>query len=199
MPDLLAEATVRTAIALAAGKVGVAGAVSVTAVALASSAMRSMSMAMMQRIALAFAALSIAIGMGLAGNNARSDAPATVPADGAVQPPPVGHQASWFPARLGSRRHLHDQPAVVLAEIAVDIESALDGLRIAEPGPVQAYQADLDREATEHVEVGLGDGPQPDLGRVTCHAYPFLIPRPAVPKASRLHVSAARQPRSGPA
>jgi RNA polymerase sigma factor (sigma-70 family) len=89
VPDLLAEATVRTTIALAAGKVGVAGAVSVTAVALARSAMRSMSMAMMQRIAVAFAALSIAIGVGLAGNNARSDAPISVPAPGGVQPPPA--------------------------------------------------------------------------------------------------------------
>jgi RNA polymerase sigma factor (sigma-70 family) len=87
VPDLLAEATIRTAIALAAGKVGVAGAVSVTAVALASSAMRSMSMTMMRRIALAFAAVSIAIAVGLAGNNAHSDAPATAPAPGALGAP----------------------------------------------------------------------------------------------------------------
>jgi RNA polymerase sigma factor (sigma-70 family) len=89
VPDLLARATVKAAIALAAGKAGVAGAVSVTAFALASSAMRSMSMAMMRRIALAFAAVSIAIGVGLAGNNTHSDDPATAPAPEGVQPPPA--------------------------------------------------------------------------------------------------------------
>jgi hypothetical protein len=58
------------------------------------------------------------------------------------------------------------RPAVILAEIAVGVESALDGLRVAGPGPVQADQAWLDHEAAEHAEVGLGDGPQPDLGLV---------------------------------
>jgi hypothetical protein len=55
----------------------------------------------------------------------------------------------------------------IIAEIAVGVESALDGLWIAESGPVQADEARLDYEPAEHVEVGLGDGPQPDLGQVT--------------------------------
>jgi hypothetical protein len=95
----------------------------------------------------------------------RQQRDADLPAErrGAVGALPVRDQAGRPAARLRSRRHVHDQPAVVLAEIAVGVEPALDGARVAEPGPVQADQARLGDEAAEHAEVGLGDGPQPDL------------------------------------
>ncbi len=86
VPEILAKATVQAAVALAAGKMAVAGAVSVSAAAHASSVTSSMRMAMMQRIAFGFAAVSIAIGVGFVANNAHSEASAPAPAAGAVQP-----------------------------------------------------------------------------------------------------------------
>src|SRR5262249_62025724 len=88
----------------------------------------------------------------------RRDADRPVDRPGAVPPPQIGHQAGRLPAWIGFRRHVYDQPAVVRTEIAVGVESALDGLRVAEPGPVQADQAWLDHEAAEQPRAGSVKG-----------------------------------------
>jgi RNA polymerase sigma factor (sigma-70 family) len=86
VPDVLAETTVRAAIAVAAGNAAAGGAVSATAAGLARSMTSGARTATMQRITLTFAAVSIAIAAGLATNNARSNATVAAPGTRVVQP-----------------------------------------------------------------------------------------------------------------
>ena len=101
VPEVLAEATVKAAVAVAAAKVTAAGVVSATVVSLVDYALRTMTMTMLKKVALATVAGSIALGASLLANGPRPAVDPSVPGSGSAvpqQPPTAAGGAKPAPA-----------------------------------------------------------------------------------------------------